>query len=84
MKKTAEFYGMEPGKAVLSDAEAEEEGVEKRYGGFMKRAGGGGELHKRYGGFMRRVGEPQWNKRSREEDEDLSGIEKRYGGFMGF
>ncbi|KAM9718744.1 proenkephalin-A-like [Menidia menidia] len=44
----------------------------KRYGGFMRRAEGGGApdhllqvvlgrgLKKRYGGFMRRVGRPEW------------------------
>ncbi|CAL8326523.1 unnamed protein product [Arctogadus glacialis] len=44
----------------------------KRYGGFMRRAGGGLQradpleavlgraLKKRYGGFMRRVGRPEW------------------------
>ncbi|XP_056149620.1 proenkephalin-A-like [Lampris incognitus] len=44
----------------------------KRYGGFMRRAGGEGQegdlleavlgrgLKKRYGGFMRRVGRPEW------------------------
>ncbi|XP_034412030.1 proenkephalin-A-like [Cyclopterus lumpus] len=44
----------------------------KRYGGFMRRAGGGAApgdlleavlgrgLKKRYGGFMRRVGRPEW------------------------
>ncbi|XP_068427043.1 proenkephalin-A-like [Clinocottus analis] len=52
--------------------EGEGQGREvKRYGGFMRRAGGpmqgdlleavlGRGLKKRYGGFMRRVGRPEW------------------------
>ncbi|KAG9274042.1 proenkephalin-A [Astyanax mexicanus] len=50
------------------------EGVEKRYGGFMRRAfdsEGQRPLQKRYGGFMRRVGRPEWG-------EEI----KRYGGFL--
>ncbi|XP_076018222.1 proenkephalin a [Genypterus blacodes] len=51
----------------------------KRYGGFMRRAGGevqgnlletvlGRGLKKRYGGFMRRVGRPEWLVDSNKND----------------
>ncbi|XP_034039554.1 proenkephalin-A-like [Thalassophryne amazonica] len=70
----------------------------KRYGGFMRRAGGelleavlGRGLKKRYGGFMRRVGRPEWlvdNSKSvnggvfKRAWESGSELQKRYGGFM--
>uniref|UniRef100_A0A286XP31 Proenkephalin-A n=1 Tax=Cavia porcellus TaxID=10141 RepID=A0A286XP31_CAVPO len=56
-----------------------DEGVSKRYGGFMrglKRSpqveDEAKELQKRYGGFMRRVGRPEW----------WMDYQKRYGGFL--
>ncbi|XP_012676734.2 proenkephalin-A-B-like [Clupea harengus] len=67
-------------RELLSAKGGEEaaEGIAKRYGGFMRRAGlydslsgGARPLQKRYGGFMRRVGWPEWLEES-----------KRYGGFM--
>ncbi|XP_029930544.1 proenkephalin-A-like [Myripristis murdjan] len=73
----------------ILNAEAEHGGSQggeavKRYGGFMRRAGGEAEgdlleavlgrgLKKRYGGFMRRVGRPEWLV----DDSKSGGVLKR-------
>ncbi|CAL8366116.1 unnamed protein product [Boreogadus saida] len=71
----------------ILNAEAEGRAEAKRYGGFMRRAGGlqadpleavlGRALKKRYGGFMRRVGRPEWLVDDANKSGNGNGVLKR-------
>lgn len=75
-------------EAENGGAGAERGEVFKRYGGFMRRAGGavqgglleaalGRGLKKRYGGFMRRVGRPEWLVEDAKSSSLGEGVLKR-------